>query len=96
MSTLEAFIKSAEVQFDISNNATIVQYPYRTMLLGPGQFLEMQRSELREFEQELAAASGKSADNHVVYGITEEGSPTLYVRFHDEEVIFGLTIRPHH
>ena len=92
MSSIEALIKNAEVSFEI-NDATVEQYAYRKMLLGPGIFLEMKRSELNEFEQQLSVASGKPADNHVVYGIIQKNSPTLYVRFHDLEVSFGLTIR---
>ena len=94
MPNLITFIKGVEASIDIFDG-TIEQFPYRKMLLGPGMFLEMKRGELVAFEHQLAEASGKPTDNHVVYGITMKDSPTLYVRFHDNRVTFGLTIRPH-
>jgi len=71
---------------------TVKQYPYRTAQV-EDIFLRVPRDSVKDLERLLAERAGERPDNHIVYEITQDFRPPVYVKFTDMTAIFAHTLR---
>lgn len=74
---------------ELSMGVTVKCYPYRTARV-THIFIQVDREEAKMFEQDLVEESKRSsADNHIVYELTNKDGSTIYVWCTDSNMLIG-------
>ena len=88
MKHINAQLKELEIDFPVDSGIAITRYPYRTARVLE-RITTLPREKARALEQTLIYEVGAWPDNHVVYGITTDEGPSLYLLFTDFDVVIG-------